>query len=121
MEYCEECGRNQVELHHIIFKSQAPYMINVKINFMYLCNEHHTGTEGVHRNKEKNIEYKLKLQKKLFELFDRDYYTERDIQQLLTINLKLAREITKKLKLYEEGYERVDIICRLMGGRLYGK
>ncbi|MPN37053.1 hypothetical protein SDC9_184569 [bioreactor metagenome] len=94
-------------------------MANVKVNFKYLCDEHHRGDKGPHRNKEKNIEYKLKLQKRLFELFDRDYYTERDIQQLLAINSKIAKEITKKLKLYEEGYERVDIICRLMGGRLY--
>lgn len=121
MEYCEECGRNIVELHHIIFKSQASYLANIKINFKYLCEEHHRGNKGPHRNKEKDLEYKFELQKKLFELFDRDYYSEKEIKELLETTPSEAAKITKKLRVYKEGYERVDIICRLMGGRLYGK
>ena len=121
MNYCEECGRNTVELHHIIFKSQAPYMANIKANFKYLCPECHRGNKGPHMNREKSLEYKLKLQKKLFEIFNQQYYSEKNIQQKLETSSSEVKKITKKLKLYKEGYERVDIIQRLMGGCIYGK
>lgn len=121
MSYCRECGMNLVESHHIVFRSQAPYMINIKINQICLCVEHHKGGNGPHRNKEKNLEYKFELQKKLFQLFNKDYYTEKEIKDLLETNIKIARKITKKLKVYQEGYERAEIVYRLMGERFYGE
>jgi len=121
MKYCEVCGRNQVELHHIVFRSQASYMANIKVNFKYLCAEHHRGNEGPHSNRKIDFEYKYQLQKKLFELFEKDYYKENEIKELLETTASEAKKITKKLKVYKEGYERLDIICRLMGGRIYAK
>lgn len=117
--YCEECGSSITELHHTIFKSQASYMANIKINFMYLCPEHHRGNNSPHGDRKVNIKYKLELQKKLFELFDKDYFTEKEIKEKLETTSSEARKITKKLKLYKEGYERVELITRLMGGMLY--
>lgn len=120
MHYCEECQKNIVELHHIVFKSQAAYMKNIEINFKYLCPEHHRGNNGPHMNKKKNIQYKLELQKKLFELFgDKKYFTDKDIQQRLETTSSEASKIVKKLKHYKEGYERIDLVIRLMGGMLY--
>lgn len=119
MHYCEECGKAYPELHHIIFRSQASYMANIKINFKYLCSEEHRGNYGPHMSKKKNLQYKLELQKKLFKLFDKDYFTEKEIQQKLETTSSQARKITKKLKLFSEGYERVELVTRLMGGMLY--
>lgn len=122
MEYCEECGRVQPELHHVIFRSQAPYMANIKINFKYLCGDCHRGNNGPHRNKKENLKYKLELQKNLFELFgDKEYYTEKEIQEKLWTTSSEARKITKKLMWYKEGYRGLDIVIRCMGGMLYGK
>lgn len=120
MHYCEECGRNITELHHIVFRSQAAYMKNIKINFKYLCPECHRGNNGPHMNKKKNIQYKMELQKKLFKLFgDKEYFTEKEIQNRLETTASEVGKITKKLKVYKEGYEKVELIARLMGGMLY--
>jgi len=122
MNYCEECGKPYAELHHIIFRSHAPYMSNIQINFKYLCSDHHRGNGSPHMDKNKSIEYKMELQKKLFKLFsDKQYYSEKEIQQKLKTTSSEAKKITKKLKLYKEGYESVDIVTRLMGGMLYAK
>lgn len=122
-KYCEECGSgNNIEIHHRVFRSSAPYMANIKINFKYLCSECHRGGNGPHMNRKKCIEYKLELQKKLFELFgDKEYFTEKEIKERLETTSSEAKKITKKLMLYKEGYERVQLVTRLMGGLLYVK
>lgn len=120
-KYCEECNRNITELHHIVFRSQAPYMANVKINFKYLCPEDHRGNDGPHMNRETDFKYKYELQTKLFEMFNKPYHTESEIKEKLEITAKEARKIVKKLPLYEEGYERIDLVARLMGGRIYAR
>lgn len=118
---CEVCNRNITELHHIVFRSQAPYMANIKINFKYLCPEDHRGNNGPHMNREIDFKYKYELQTRLFELFSNPYYTEKEIKEKLETTASIARKITKKLKLYKKGYERVDLVARLMGGRIYAK
>jgi hypothetical protein len=118
---CEECNKNITELHHIVFRSQAPYMANIKINFKYLCPEDHRGNNGPHMNKETDFKYKYDLQTKLFKLFDKTYFTEKEIKEKLETTSSEVRKITKKLKLYKEGYERVDLVERLMGGRIYAR
>ena len=118
---CEHCNKNIVELHHIVFRSQAPYMANIKINFKYLCPEDHRGNDGPHMNRKTDFKYKYELQTKLFRFFSKQYYAEKEIRDLLETTSSEAGKIVKKLKLYKEGYERVDIVCRLMGGRIYGK
>lgn len=118
---CEECNKNITELHHIVFRSQASYMANIKINFKYLCSEDHRGNNGPHMNKNVDFKYKYELQTKLFEMFNKPYYTEKEIKDLLETTSSEVRKIVKKLKLYKEGYERVDLVARLMGGRIYAK
>ncbi|WML35369.1 hypothetical protein [Clostridium sp. OS1-26] len=118
---CEECNKNITELHHIVFRGQASYMANIKINFMYLCPDHHRGNDSPHMNKEIDFKYKYELQTKLFGMFNKPYYTEKEIKDLLETTSSEVRKIVKKLKLYKEGYERVDLVARLMGGRIYAK
>lgn len=122
MKYCEECGRLHPELHHIIFRSQASYMANIKINFKYLCPEHHRGNNSPHMNRKKCMEYKLELQKKLFALFsDKEHYTEKEIQEKLETTSSEVKKICKKMMLYKEGYKASDITLRCMGGMMYGE
>lgn len=116
---CSVCGRPYSELHHIVFRSQAPYMREVKINHKYLCSEHHRGNNSPHRNKEIDVKYKKELQKKLFELFSKEYYTVEEISEILGVTELGAYRIVKTLKVYEKGYERVDLVIRMMGGMMY--
>lgn len=119
MEYCEVCGRNQVEHHHIVSRRQAIYMTNIKLNIKTLCIEHHKGSKGAHGNRAVDLKYKLELQEKLILLFDKDFYSEKEIKEKLETNLIEVRKITKKMMLYKEGYEKEELIRRLMGGRIY--
>lgn len=121
-KYCEECGSNQVELHHIIFRSQASYMSNIKVNFKFLCPSHHRGNASPHMDRSLDIKYKLELQAKLFSLFkDKEYWTEKEIKDKLDCTSLEVKRITKKLLLSDEGYKKLDLIIRLMGNRLYAK
>lgn len=120
IHYCEACGTcYKSELHHIIFKSESSLMRNISINFKYLCEEHHRGDGGPHKNRYVNLTYKLELQDKLFELFNKDYYSEKEIQEKLKTTSSTARKICKKLMLHKDGYDKTDLIRRLMGGMLY--
>lgn len=119
MNVCRICGNNNTELHHTVFKSQASYMANIKINFMYLCPQHHRGNYSPHMNRELDLTFKKELQNRLEELFDREYYNVTDIHQLLGISRQQAMKIVKTLIIYKEGYYAKDIISRMMGGRLY--
>ena len=74
MKYCEICGR-PAEEHNIVFRSKAAYMVNVEINKKQLCEEHHRGNEGPHLNRKIYLKYKLELQKKLFEIFTKPFYS----------------------------------------------
>lgn len=96
-------------------------MANIKINFKYLCPTDHRGDNGPHMDRDTDFNYKYELQTKLFELFSNPYYTEKEIKEKLETTASIARKITKKLKLYKEGYERLDLVARLMGGRIYAK
>lgn len=123
---CEECIKKGIwsaaEIHHIVKRSQASYLTNIKINFKYLCPEHHRlGKDSPHMNKETDFKYKYELQTKLFSLFSKDFYTEKEIKEKLETTSSEVRKIVKKLKVYKEGYDRVELVVRLMGGRFYGK
>ncbi|MCM0648663.1 hypothetical protein NBE98_09780 [Clostridium swellfunianum] len=121
MKYCEICGREAKE-HHIVKRKPAPFMVNTKINIKHLCYEHHrTGKDAPYNNYKKDIEYKLELQKKLFELFDKDSYEVKEIQKILGISSDEVNSLVKTLKLHKEGYDKLDIVLRCMGGRLYSK
>jgi hypothetical protein len=97
MKYCEICGRIAEE-HHIVFRSQASYMVNVEINKKPLCLEHHKGNDGPHLNRKTDLKYKQELQKNLFKIFPKSFYTEKDIQEVLNISETETRAIIKTLK-----------------------
>ncbi len=47
---CRFCGNRNIELHHIIYRSESKALINEPSNCIMLCNEHH---KLVHSNKKK--------------------------------------------------------------------
>jgi hypothetical protein len=108
-----------LELHHIIFKSKAPYMANVPVNFIYLIPEEHRGKNGPHHNRKKDLELKLMLQVKLRNKFSNSHYTLEQIKEILGVSTKIVERIVKPLKITKDGYLKEDIILRMMGGRFY--
>jgi hypothetical protein len=118
MKYCEICGRIAEE-HHVVFRSQAKYMVNVEINKRHLCSEHHRGNNSPHMNRKIDLKYKLELQKQLFEIFSKPFYNEKEIQDALEISEGETKAIVKTLKRYKEGYERTDLVIKCMGEKLY--
>lgn len=115
-EKCIVCGKAG-EKHHIIFKSEGG--LDIPMNYVYLCAEHHRGKNSPHRNKKIDIGYKLEFQKKLHKTLIKDYYSMDELMKLLLLNPSQARTICKKFKLYKEGYKKEDMIKRLMGGKIY--
>jgi hypothetical protein len=121
MKYCEICGR-PAEEHHIVFRSKASYMVHVDLNKKPLCPEHHKGNDGPHLNRKTDLKYKLELQKKLFELFSEDYYKAPDIKELLGLtDLSMFSFIKTLNPVGDKGFERLDIVMRCMGGKIYAK
>ena len=45
---CRLCGSNQIELHHIVYRSENNNLINEPTNCIMLCTKHH---RLVHSNK----------------------------------------------------------------------
>lgn len=120
MNYCEVCGENNIEVHHIIFRSEASYLSNIKINFKYLCPRCHKGKNGPHCNYDVNLRFKRELRTTLQNIFnDKNYYTEKELKEILNISSSEVLRIFKSLRKYKEGYKKSDIILRLMGGNLY--
>lgn len=117
--YCSECGSNITELHHIIYRSQAKYLTNVPINFKYLCPEHHRGNNSPHMKKKKDLQYKQELQAKLNIIFCNQYYTLDEIKNILEISKSEAEKVVNKTPVHKEGFDRMDIIKRCLGGRFY--
>lgn len=113
---CEICGRD-AEKHHIVFKSQGG--LDFELNYKKLCFEHHKGNDGPHNCRKTDLKYKIELQRKLQDLLTKKYYTEEEIRELIDLNKKQADKIFKRFMLYSEGYDKDEIIRRLMGGRLY--
>lgn len=116
LHLCKICQK-EADIHHIIHKHEGG--LDIEINYMYLCEEHHRGKDGPHRNIEVDIEYKLLLQDKLYKLLPRDYYNSKEISTILNISSNIVKRITKNMKLYKEGYLNTDIILFLMGGTYY--
>ena len=129
-EQCEECGQwkttnrnvhnNRIERHHIIEKSHATYMINVPINFIDLCSQcHRLNRNAVHKDRAVDLKYKIELQEKLQELFDKDFYKLHQIKDKLEISKSEAEKLCRKLRVYKEGYSSKELIYHMMGDRNY--
>jgi hypothetical protein len=121
IHFCRECYSSYgVELHHIVFKSENKNLEKCKLNFAYLCQEHHRGTYGVHGSKGAALNRKLKLefQNKLKELWDKQYLTREEINKVLQIDDKALNRLLKRLSLQKDKYFKEDVIRVCMGGKL---
>lgn len=116
---CIECGAGYAEQHHVIFRSQAKFLEHSNINKIRLCPEHHRGNSSPHRNKKIDLKYKKMLQVKLQNLFSKNYYTLEEIKNKLQITDSAAQKLVKVLPIHKEGYDRIDVVKRCLGGRLY--
>lgn len=118
MFYCEICGE-QADLHHIVYRKQCN--VDFKFNHKYLCHKHHRGPEGPHRNKIIDIEFKLKLQNELYDILDKDFYSLKELTDILELSVSASKKIKTSLKLFKEGYSKEDLILFLMGGKTYSE
>lgn len=115
---CEICGK-EADIHHIVHRSDGG--LDFALNYKYLCPQHHRGKDGPHRDRFVDLNYKLEMQNKLTSLFTKRYYSLDDLSSLLCINKNTLKRVTKKLKLYKEGYLSKDIIFELMGRQIYSE
>ena len=123
-KYCYVCGKSgNLELHHIIFRSKAPFLTNSILNHVYLCSEHHRGTFSPHGKNGHELDVKLKLefQNKLEMLFDKEYLTEDEIKSVLEIGPTALKNLLKPLRRKPEGYYFLDVMERLEKKILYGQ
>lgn len=120
MKICKVCGRPNSEKHHIVFRSQQKALEHCQYNIIYLCSEHHRGDNSPHKSRQIDIRYKLQLQKKLFKLFTKEEYTEKEVKEILDISNAAVGRIVKTISKYVDRYKSEDVIRSCMGGRLYG-
>lgn len=117
MANCEECGAPFPEKHHVVFKSQGG--INHPINYKKLCLICHKGDNGPHKNRVKDLEYKLEMQNKLYDLFRAKHYNAKMVQKILKMSEEEIYKILKTLTYTPDWvYKKEDIIRKLMGGKL---
>ncbi|MCY6484068.1 HNH endonuclease [Clostridium aestuarii] len=116
MEKCIVCGKT-AEKHHIVYKNQGG--IDIPLNYVYLCFEHHRGIEGPHKNRKIDLKYKLKFQNELKNILTKDFYSMSELIKLLNINPRQSNILLTQIKKYKLGYRKNDIIKRIMGGRIY--
>ena len=117
IHWCPICGQRATELHHRVFKSQNKALENCKLNHIYLCIEHHRGTQGVHGSRGHKLDNLLKLQfqNNLELLFDSELLTETDIMNALQISERATIRLTKTIKRTKGKFAREDLIIALMG------
>lgn len=113
MNKCVVCGKPG-DTHHIIHKDEGG--LEYSLNHIYLCEKHHRGMSGPHRDPEIDLQYKKELQSKLQALFSDEFYRVEEIRRRADLSNSLLRTMVKTLKRYKEGYRRIDIIDFLMSG-----
>lgn len=121
IKLCDICESNHlVETHHIVKRKQAKYLENCKLNLINLCWDHHKGTYGVHGKYGHKLDQELKLefQNKLEELWDKQYLTREEINNILQIDDKALNRLLKRLTLQNDKYIKEDVIRACMGGKL---
>ena len=116
MYKCSVCGE-KADVHHIVYRSEGGF--DIELNYKYLCALHHRGKCGPHQNKMIDLQYKLELQQKLYEILPKKYYWPKELSIILGIHNGALKRLLKDLKLYKEGFKKDDIIWKLMGCRLY--
>lgn len=116
MTKCIICGELG-ERHHIVYKNQGG--IDIPLNYIYLCDVHHRGEDGPHKNRIFDLKLKKDMQEKLLTILVEDYYNLDEIAKLLQINPMQIKLIASEIRKYKLGYKKIDIIKRIMGRRIY--
>lgn len=115
---CEVCGKEYAEKHHIVFRSQGG--LDIRMNYAFLCPEHHRGNEGPHRNKAFNTKLKQREQAELESIFEKGRrYKIKEIAEAIGYDRNRLEKKFEKVRSYCGEYEAEDIIRKIMGGRLY--
>ena len=63
IEHCLICGHPEVAIHHVFYGTANRKMSDQYALIVPLCERHHTGAEGVHRFREKDLALKQKGQR----------------------------------------------------------
>ena len=121
MENCVECMKEGFyrpgQGHHIISK-KIPYMKHVKMNITPLCIIHHTESPtGIHHNETMMKRYKQEFQLKLQLMFTKEYYTFKEIKELLECSDNTVKAITKTIPRHKEGWKSDILIFHMCGDR----
>lgn len=104
--------------HHIVFRSQGG--MNIELNYAYLCAAHHTGrADSVHKSRAFDLLLKIRMQRKLEELFCDPEYGVCKISKLIGYDRRRLACRMKAVPKHAGKYRREDIIRFFMGGRLY--
>lgn len=112
IHWCEVCGTSyNVERHHIMFRSEVKALENCKLNYSYLCPEHHRGAAL-------NKKLKLNFQNELERSWLKEHLTKEEVQEVLKIADKLLNRLLKPLTLQNGKYVREEVIRQCMGGKL---
>ena len=122
MEYkeCELCKlRPASEVHHIIYRSHCKALIKSNLNLISLCQQCHAKIHRGKESKELNKNLRLQFQNKLELLFDKEYLTEEEINDVLKISQTALKGLLKTLTVYKGNlFKREDVIRACMGGKI---
>ena len=122
MEYreCELCKlRPASEVHHIIYRSHCKALIKSNLNLISLCQQCHAKIHRGKESKELNKKLRLQFQNKLEILFDKEYLTEEEINDVLKISQTALKGLLKTLTVYKGNlFKREDVIRICMGGKV---
>ena len=122
MEYreCELCKlRPASEVHHIIYRSHCKALIKSNLNLISLCQQCHAKIHRGKESKELNKKLRLQFQNKLEILFDKQYLTEKEINDVLKISQTALKGLLKTLTVYKGNlFKREDVIMACMGGKM---
>ena len=122
MEYreCELCKlRPASEIHHIIYRSHCKALIKYNLNLLSLCQQCHAKIHRGKESKELNRKLRLQFQNKLEILFDKEYLTEEEINDVLKISQTALKGLLKTLTVYKGNlFKRENVIRVCMGGKI---
>ena len=122
MEYreCELCKlRPASEVHHIIYRSHCKALIKSNLNLISVCQQCHAKIHRGKESKELNKKLRLQFQNKLEILFDKQYLTEEEINDVLKISQTALKGLLKTLTVYKGNlFKREDVIKACMGGKI---
>lgn len=60
--YCVICGSPRIHRHHVFFGTANRKISDRHGYIIPLCQKHHTGINGIHRNREMDLYWKRKAQ-----------------------------------------------------------